>query len=331
MTDQHSETSVGSREELGSSFKVTIVGAGAVGSATAFTLAERGIAREIVLLDLNLKRAQAEALDIMHGSLFYPAVDIIASDDSQSAKNSDIIVITAGPQQKPGQTRIDLAGSAIDIMKSLLPPLVEVAPQAVFLIVANPVDIVTYICQEISGLPHTQLFGSGTVLDSSRLRTLLAGRTGINPKNIHAYIAGEHGDSEITLWSSATIGNVPLLDYKELSGYQPLTEEVRKEIHGHVVNAAYKIIEGKGATNYAIALACADILTSVARDERRIMPLSTRVEGVDGISDVCMSLPLVVGRSGITSRLKPVLSTDELHGLQHSAKMLREVLTQFGY
>ncbi|MDR1448099.1 MAG: L-lactate dehydrogenase [Candidatus Ancillula sp.] len=314
-----------------SNYKVTIVGAGAVGATTAFALASAGIAREIVLLDVNLKRAQAEQLDIMHGSLFYPAADIRATGNSEDAALSDVIVITAGARQKPGQTRIDLAGDTIEIMQSLLPPLVQVAPDAIYLVVANPVDIVTYVCQEISGLSHTQVFGSGTVLDSSRLRTLLAERTGVNPKSIHAYIAGEHGDSEIPLWSSATIGNIGLLDYKAIPGFEPLTANVRNDIYKKVVDSAYRVIDGKGVTNYAIALACVDIITCIARDERRIMPLSTRVENLESVECVCMSLPLVVGGTGIVSQLKPSLSTDELVGLQSSAAFLSETLANFGY
>ncbi len=314
-----------------SNYKVTIVGAGAVGSATAFALASTGIAREIVLFDVNLKRAQAEQLDIMHGSLFYPTVDIRATGDGEDAEHSDVVVITAGARQKPGQTRLDLAGDTIEIMQNLLPSLVRVAPDAIYLVVANPVDIVTYVCQEICGLSHSQVFGSGTVLDSSRLRTLLAERTGVNSKSIHAYIAGEHGDSEIPLWSSATIGNIGLLDYKAMPGFEPLTAKVRDDVYKMVVDSAYRVIDGKGVTNYAIALACVDIITCIARDERRIMPLSTRIENVEGIENVCMSLPLVVGGSGIVSQLEPSLSTDELIGLQSSAAFLSETLVNFGY
>jgi L-lactate dehydrogenase len=311
--------------------KVTIVGAGAVGSATAFALAGSGLAREIVLQDLNIDRARAEALDIEHGSLFYPAVDIKASSDPASAKDSDAIVITAGARQKPGQTRIDLAGDTIKIMEAVIPPLVEVAPNATFIIVANPVDVATYVCQKVSKLPENQVFGSGTVLDSSRLRTLLATTTGVNPKNIHAYIAGEHGDSEIPLWSSATIGNIPLLDFREFDGCPPLTDNLRKKIHKEVVNAAYKVIEGKGVTNYAIALATLDILTAVLRDERRIMPISMRIDSLEGVSDVCMSLPSLIGRQGVICPLNVTLSRDEIVGLQASAKVLRDTLAKFGY
>ncbi|MDR1034293.1 MAG: L-lactate dehydrogenase [Bifidobacteriaceae bacterium] len=311
--------------------KVTIVGAGAVGSTTAFALAQSGLVRKIVLQDLNFERAEAEALDIMHGSLFYPAVAIKASKDPASAYGSNIVVITAGARQKPGQTRIELAGASIDIVKSLLPPLVKVAPNAVYLIIANPVDIVTYAAQEISGLPDTQVFGSGTLLDTSRLRALLALKTGVNVKNIHAYIAGEHGDSEVPLWSTASIGNTLLSKFVPLPGCESLTNDLREDIHQEVVDAAYKVIAGKGATNYAIALAVLDILTCIMRDERRIMPVSSRVTGIDGIKDVCMSMPFVVGKKGIYEQVYQSLSDDEHRKLKASADMLRANLAKFGY
>jgi L-lactate dehydrogenase len=311
--------------------KVTIVGAGAVGSTTAFALAQSGLVRKIVLQDLNYERAEAEALDIMHGSLFYPAVSIKASRDSASAFGSDIVVITAGARQKPGQTRIELAGASIEIMKSLLPPLVKVAPNAIYLVIANPVDVVTYAAQEISGLSEKQVFGSGTLLDTSRLRALLALKTGVNVKNIHAYIAGEHGDSEVPLWSSASIGNTPLSKFTALPGCKPVTADLQENVHQEVVNAAYKVIAGKGATNYAIALAVLNILTCIIRDERRIMPVSSRVTGIDGIADVCMSMPFVVGRKGICEQICQTLSSDEHAKLKASGKILRTTLAKFGY
>ncbi|GHT80695.1 L-lactate dehydrogenase [Actinomycetota bacterium] len=311
--------------------KITIVGAGAVGSTTAFALASSGLAREIVLLDVNEKLANAEALDISHGSLFYPAVDIVGTADQSAATDSQMIIVTAGARQKPGQTRIDLAADSIKILESVLPPLAKVAPDAIFLIVANPVDALTYAAQKITGFGPAQVFGSGTNLDSSRLRTLLSQRTGVNPKSIHAYIAGEHGDSEIPLWSSATIGNVPLLDFKELPGFYPLTSKCRDEIISNVVNAAYTVIEGKGATNYAVALAVVDIVTAVLRDENRILPVSSLIEGVDGVEDVCMSLPFVVGAKGAQQRINTSFSTDELRGLQKSAVVLRRTITECGF
>ncbi|MDN6622974.1 MAG: L-lactate dehydrogenase, partial [Bifidobacterium crudilactis] len=243
--------------------KLAIIGAGAVGSTMAFAAAQRGIAREIVLEDINAKRVEAEVLDMQHGSSFYPTVSINGSDDVEICRDADIVVITAGARQKPGQSRLDLAGATINIMKSIIPNIVKVAPNAVYMLVTNPVDVVTYVSMKLSGLPANQMFGSGTNLDSARLRFLIAQETGVNVKNVHAYIAGEHGDSEVPLWSSATIGGVPMCDWKELPGRDPLNEAKREEIHQEVKNAAYRIIEGKGATNYAIAMSGVDIVEAI--------------------------------------------------------------------
>jgi L-lactate dehydrogenase len=311
--------------------KVTIIGAGAVGSATAYTLAVRGTAQEVVLLDINKQKAEAEALDIEHGSLFFGATNVVGTDDYSAITGSKLVIITSGARQHPGQSRIELAGATIEIMKSILPRALEHAPDAFYLIVANPVDIVTYACQKISGLPCSQLFGSGTVLDSSRLRTKLAEVTGANVRNVHAYIAGEHGDSEIVLWSSAIIGGVPVTQWTPLPGRPELTEELRKKIHQDVVSAAYKVIEGKGATNYAVALACDNITRAVLNDEGRIMPISTKIHGIDGLDDVCLSLPFMVGSKGVSNQIDTVLNTDELDGLRKSATTLRATLEQFGY
>ena len=312
--------------------KLGIIGAGAVGSTIAFTAAQRGLARTIALQDIATQKVEAEVLDMQHGSQFYPSTtDLVGSDDVEVLRGSNVIVITAGARQKPGQSRIDLAGATINIMKSIIPNVLKVAPDALYVMVTNPVDVVTYASLKISGLPPTQMFGSGTVLDSSRLRFLLAEYTGVNVRNVHAYIAGEHGDSEIPLWTSATIGGVPLLEWKELPGYQPLTDEARASIHHEVVNAAYKIIEGKGATNYAIALAASDIIESLINDEHRILPVSTKLDDFHGISDVCMSVPAVLTRSGVNLRINTPLSIEEKVGLERSAATLKDTASQFGF
>ena len=186
--------------------KLAIIGAGAVGSTLAFAAAQRGVAREIVLEDIAKERVEAEVLDMQHGSSFYPTVTIDGSDDPEICRDADMIVITAGPRQKPGQSRLELVGATINILKAIIPGLVKVAPNAIYMLITNPVDIATHVAQKISGLPANQVFGSGTNLDSARLRFLIAQQTGVNVKNVHAYIAGEHGDSEVPLWASATIG-----------------------------------------------------------------------------------------------------------------------------
>jgi L-lactate dehydrogenase len=311
--------------------KLAVVGAGAVGSTVAYAALMRGAARTVALYDINKAKVEAEALDLGHGIQFVPMAEVLGSDDIQVCADADVVVITAGAKQKPGQTRIDLAEATISLVSRMLPPLVEVAPNAIYLMVTNPVDIVTYAALKISGLPSAQLFGSGTVLDSSRLRYLIAAQTGVAVQNVHAYVAGEHGDSELPLWSSATIGAVPLLDWNGIGGRGPLTAEVRDRIAREVVESAYRIIAGKGATNYAIALAASRIIEAVIKDEQRILPVSSLLDGYYGISDMCLSVPTLVGRDGVGERLQVPMSADELAGLRASAQSLTAVARHFGF
>lgn len=311
--------------------KLAIIGAGAVGSTLAFAAAQRGVAREIVLEDIAKERVEAEVLDMQHGSSFYPSVSIAGSDDVEICRDADMVVITAGARQKPGQTRLELAGATINIMKSIIPNVVKVAPNAIYMLITNPVDVVTHVSMKLSGLPANQMFGSGTNLDSARLRFLIAQHTGVNVKNVHAYIAGEHGDSEVPLWASATIGGVPMCEWNALPGHEPLDEAKREEIHQEVKNAAYKIINGKGATNYAIAMSGVDIVEAVLRDTNRILPVSSLLEDFHGISDVCMSVPTLLNRNGVNSRLNTPVSDRELAALKRSAETLRQAAAQFGF
>ncbi len=310
--------------------KMAVIGAGAVGSACVYASMIKGVAREYALFDIVESKVKAEALDIAQGSQFAPVATVEGSSDMAVIKDADIVVITAGAKQKPGQSRLDLAGATINIMKDVIPKAVEQAPNAIFLMVANPVDVVTYAGLKISGMSPNQFFGSGTVLDSSRLRYLIAQHCGVSPQTVHAYIAGEHGDSEIPLWSSATIGAVPLLQWGETVDGDRLDENLREAIHHEVVNSAYSIIEGKGATNYAIGLSVAQIAGTVLRDERRILPVSSLLDDWMGISDVCMSVPTIVGRSGVGRRLVPVVTPDEYRGLRASADSIRQVAAKFG-
>ncbi len=310
--------------------KLAIVGAGAVGSTLAYAALMRGAARTVALLDVNRAKVEAEVLDLQHGIQFMPMARVEGSDDVAVCAGADVVVVTAGAKQKPGQTRLDLAEGTIGLMRTILPGLVEVAPDAVYVMVTNPVDIVTYAALKFSGLPPSQLFGSGTVLDSSRLRFLVAQHCGVAVQNVHAYIAGEHGDSEIPLWSSATIGGVPLLEWPGLGGRGPLTEAVRDDIAREVVQSAYRIIEGKGATNYAVGLAGTRIIEAVLDDEHRILPVSTLLDGAYGLDDVCLSLPTLVDRRGATERVDVPLAEAELAGLRSSAESLRGVARRFG-
>ncbi|GHS86542.1 Rossmann-fold NAD(P)-binding domain-containing protein [Cellulomonas hominis] len=310
--------------------KLAIIGAGSVGSTLAYAALMRGAARSVVLYDINKAKVEAEALDLGHGVQFMPMAEVVGSDDIAVCADADVVVVTAGAKQKPGQSRIDLAEATVSLVGKILPGLVEVAPNAVYVMVTNPVDIVTYAALKYSGLPPSQLFGSGTVLDSSRLRYLIAQHTGVAVQNVHAYIAGEHGDTELPLWSSGTIGGVPILDWNGINGQQPLTAEVREQIAREVVDSAYRIIAGKGATNYAVGLAGSRIIEAIMKDERRILPVSSLLDHYQGISDVCLSVPTVVGRSGVQDRLEVPMSADELAGLRRSAESLRAVARRFG-
>ncbi|MBO3084349.1 L-lactate dehydrogenase [Cellulomonas fengjieae] len=311
--------------------KLAIVGAGAVGSTMAYAALMRGAARSIALYDVNASKVEAEALDLSHGIQFMPMAQVVGSDEIAVCADADVVMFTAGAKQKPGQSRLDLAEATIGLVRKVLPALVEVAPDAVYVMVTNPVDVVTYAALKISGLPSSQLFGSGTVLDSSRLRYLIAQHTGVAVQNVHAYIAGEHGDTELPLWGSASIGSVPLLEWTGAGGDGALTADVRDRITREVVESAYRIIEGKGATNYAVALAGSRIIEAVLKDEGRVLPVSSLLDDFYGISDVCLSVPAIVGAHGVAERLRVPLSEDELAGLRSSADAVRSVARRFGF
>lgn len=311
--------------------KLAVVGAGAVGSTLAYAALMRGAARTVALYDVNAAKVQAEALDLSHGVQFVPEATVVGSDDIAVCADADVVVVTAGAKQRPGQSRIDLAEATIGLMRSILPPLVEVAPNAIYIMVTNPVDVVTYASLQISGLPANQLFGSGTVLDSSRLRYLIADHVGVAVQNVHAYIAGEHGDTEIPLWDSASIGAVPLLEWNRTGPKGAFDEAAREEIAHEVVNSAYRIIEGKGATNYAVGLAGTRIIEAVLNNEHSILPVSSLLDDYFGISDVCLSVPSIVGRRGVYDQLQVPLADAEYDGLKRSADKLRAVARQFGF
>jgi L-lactate dehydrogenase len=269
-------------------------------------------------------------LDLNHGLQFVPMAALEGSDDVEICRGANVIVITAGAKQKPGQTRMDLAQANADICRKIVPRLVELAPDAVLLLVTNPVDVISYVAWKLSGLPSKRVFGSGTVLDSSRFRYLIAARLKVAVHNVHAYIAGEHGDSEIPLWSSATVGNVPLHEWA-VPGHGKMTVRDRTEIFQNVKNAAYQIIQGKGATNYAIGLATARILEAVLHDENRILPVSSLLNDYDGISDVCLSVPCIVNRGGVDSALRIPMNDAEKAGLRNSADTIRAAVRGLGF
>jgi L-lactate dehydrogenase len=310
--------------------KIAIIGAGSVGATIAYACLLRGVAKSIAIYDLNASKVDAEVLDLNHGLQFVPMATVEGSDDVEICKDADVVVITAGAKQKPGQTRMDLATANTAICKELVPKLQAVAPDATFLLVTNPVDVITYVTLKVSGLPRERVFGSGTVLDSSRFRFLIARRLKLAVQNVHAYIAGEHGDSEIPLWSSAHVGNIPLHDWA-VQGHGKLTVRDRTQIFQDVKTAAYQVIQGKGATNYAIGLATARILEAVLHDENRILPVSSLLTDYHGISDVCLSVPTIVNHKGAGQALPVPLNDAELAGLRNSADTIRGVIRSLGF
>ncbi|MBN2482825.1 MAG: L-lactate dehydrogenase [Candidatus Omnitrophica bacterium] len=309
--------------------KVSIIGAGNVGSTYAFALMTRGIAREIVIVDRNEKKAMGECMDLNHGlSLTFPAE--IYYGDYKNCADSDLVVITAGAKQKPGQSRVDLVQANTEIFKQIIPEVMKYAKNAVILVVSNPVDILTYATLKISGLPKNRVFGSGTVLDTSRFRYLISEHCEVDPRNVHAYIIGEHGDTELPVWSNADIGGM------KIEKYCPLCKnfnhcDQQKKLNGifeEVKNAAYKIIDAKGATYYAIALALVRITEAVLRDENSILPVSTLISDYHGVNDVCIGIPSLVNKSGVAHFLKLELSGFEQEAFVHSAETLKSVIAQ---
>ncbi|MDQ1295790.1 MAG: L-lactate dehydrogenase [Actinomycetota bacterium] len=312
--------------------KVAIVGAGAVGSAIAYAAQIRGVCENLALYDLNAVKVRAEVLDLNHGMQFTPMTRIEGGDDLEVCRDSDVIVVTAGAKQQPGQSRLDLAAANVAMCRTLVPRLVEVAPSTLLLMVTNPVDVVTMAALRFSGLGPRRVLGSGTVLDSSRLRFLLAQRTGVAVQNVHAYIAGEHGDSEVPLWSSATIAGVPVCSWP-LSTGETLDADACGTIHAQVVNSAYEIIEGKGATSLAVGLAVSRILEAILKDEHRVLPVSSLLHGVEGLKEldgVCLSMPSIVGRYGVGRVLPVPLSDGERQSLVTSADAVRAVAADLG-
>ena len=288
--------------------KIAIIGAGLVGSTAAYACMLGGTAQEIVLIDKIKEKARGEAMDLCHGASFVKPVHIYAGE-YEDCHGADIIVITAGASQAPGQSRLDLVHTNRRIMEGVIAAISPYIREAILLIVSNPVDIMAYTAWQASGLPAAQVIGSGTVLDTSRFRHLLSKRCGIDPRNVHAYVIGEHGDSEIPLWSRTNIGSVPLAEFCQQCR-RVCPAENREEI-GHMVReAAYTIIEGKGATYYAIALALRRIMESILRDEHSVLTVSTLLTDFYGMSDLYLSLPCVLGRSGV-KEIIPITLTDE--------------------
>lgn len=306
--------------------KVVIVGCGFVGAASAFCLMQSGLFSEIVLIDADPLKAEGEALDISHGVPFAKPVKIYAGgyDDITDAS---MIILTAGANQKPGETRLDLVKKNISIFKSILPEIKNRNYQGILLVVANPVDILTTVAIKLSGLKENRVLGSGTVLDTARLKFELGNHLNVDPRSVHAFIIGEHGDSEIAAWSSANVSGIALNDFCEMRGHFQ-HEEATKRIAEDVKNSAYEIIEKKKATYFGIAMAVKRICEAIIRDEKSILPISSMMHGQYGIEGISLSMPAVVGRDGVETHVPIKLNDTEADNLRKSAATLQDILAQ---
>ena len=309
--------------------KVAIVGCGFVGSTIAFTLMQAGLYSEMVLIDVDRDRAEGEALDIAHGMPFGNPATIYAGTYDDVA-DAGLVIITAGANQRPGETRLDLVHKNVGIFKTIVPEIAKRGFSGIILVVSNPVDVLTYAAYKMSGLPADRVFGSGTVLDTARFKYALGEKLGIDPRNVHARIIGEHGDSEIAVWSLANVSGIALSDLFKLRGVDGSEEELAR-IADDVKNAAYEIIEKKKATYYGIAMAVKRICEAIVRDEKPILTVSSCLEGEYGIEGVALSVPAVVGRDGVEYRVPAPMSEGELSALRESAATLKEVIDQVDF
>ncbi|HET6785369.1 MAG TPA: L-lactate dehydrogenase [Erysipelotrichaceae bacterium] len=304
--------------------KISIIGSGFVGSTTAFAIMDAGLVSDIVLVDINRDKSEAEAMDLTHGAAFVKTVNITAGI-LEDTVGSDLIIITAGIGPKPGESRLDILNKNIPIFKDIVPKLAQFSPEAIFLVVSNPVDILTYITYKFSGFPSHRVIGSGTVLDTSRFKSILSKQFSIDARNIHAYIIGEHGDSEIAAWSTIKIAGMSIDEYCKIDKLD-YNEEFKTFITDEVKHAAYEIINRKGYTNYAVALAVRRITEAILGDEQSILTVSGLQNGESSLNDVYIAMPSIVGRNGIRKILPIPLSEDEFKKLNDSANLLKEII-----
>ena len=310
--------------------KVAVVGVGSVGAATAFALTSSGVGSELVLVDIDEEKAEGERMDLSHGAYFTPPIDI-TTGDYEDCWDADVVVVTAGTNQRPGESRLDLLERNASIFEEMIPELTAgLSDDAILLVVTNPVDVLSYVSWEVSDLPTERVIGSGTVLDTSRFRHVLSRECDVDPKNVHGYVVGEHGDSEVMLWSSTNVAGVPYETYAD-AHCGGISEGQKADIEREVREAAYEIIERKGSTNYAIALATTEIVEAILRDENSILTVSTLLQGEYGIDDVYTSVPCVVNRDGIRNVVEHDLPAEERQALQESAGVLAESLGEIDY
>jgi L-lactate dehydrogenase len=307
--------------------KIGIVGCGMVGSTSAYALVMSGVGREIVLVDLNKARAEAEANDLYHAVPFAHPLTVRAGDYADLA-GARAVVIAGGVAQRPGETRLQLLQRNAEVFRQIVPSVLKHAPHAVLLVVTNPVDIMTHLAAHFAAefnVPHTRVIGSGTTLDTARFRALLGRHFGVDPHHVHAYVLGEHGDSEVLVWSQASIAGLSLDEFAKVHG-TPLTEAQRRQIDENVRRAAYQIIAGKGATYYGIGSAVARIVDVLLHDQRAILSVCCRVVGVPDCEGVTLALPHLVGGAGALAAIPPPLNGADQEGLRRSAAILREAL-----
>lgn len=309
--------------------KIAIVGAGRVGSTFAYALAASSVVREIVVIDADRSRAEGEAMDIAHAVPFYAPVSVRPGGLADAA-GAAVTVIAAGAAQREGESRLALLARNVEVLRGIVTEVVRVNPEGQILVATNPVDALTFAALRLSGLPPAKVFGSGTVLDTARLRAELAAHYCVDARNVHAYVLGEHGDSEFVAWSAASLANVHLQEYCRLTGMSCTTQNMA-DIAVQVRDAAYEIIRRKGATNFAIAAALTRIIEAVVRDQASVLTVSTLVDGHYGIQGVCLSLPAIVDRSGIRRVLPIPLSEDEIGSLRRSADAVREAVSHAGF
>ncbi|MBE7085878.1 MAG: L-lactate dehydrogenase [Clostridiales bacterium] len=310
--------------------KVTIIGAGSVGATVAYTLAATGSVSEIVLIDVNVAKAEGEALDIRQATPYLHPVKIYCGT-YEDAVGSDIVIVTSGVGRKPGQSRIDLTQTNVNILKSIAPQIVKYAPDSLYVFVANPVDVLTYVFCKITGVPKNRVIGTGTTLDSIRLRTRLSELYSVNQKQVHAYVLGEHGDSSFVAWSTADISGIPLAEYEQTltnKDVLKVTPYTKEEVEVYVKKSGGQIIAGKGATFYGIAACVTQIVNSIYSGAYTILPVSTVLEGEYGISDVALSTLCAISSEGLVTTLTPKLSDEELEKMRNSAEVLKGVIAQ---
>lgn len=312
--------------------KITVIGAGAVGSTIAYTLSNQSIASEIVLIDIVKGKAEGEAMDIVQGTAFQEPINVYAGD-YPDAEGSDIVIITSGVARKPGQTRIDLAQTNVNILKSITPQIVKYAPNAIYVIVSNPVDVLTYVFTKISGLPEGQIIGSGTALDTARLRSKLSEHFKVAQKNVHAHVFGEHGDSAFVPWSVANIAGIKIDEYmdSDIAKKKETANLDRAEVEEYVHKSGGRIIANKGATNYAIAVSVSRLCRLILAPYESVTTVSTVLHGEYGIRDVAISILAEIGPNGVNGRLELPLTEEEKARLVNSAAVLKDVIASLDF